>query len=332
MNQVAVVASEAEPTAVISDSSPDAYAPAGAALPVAPSTVPDAPAMPSAGEPTPPASLGAQAIVPDAPASQAPTPVSAQPYRQPYQPSAPPAQTGYAAGDYAAEEAPAEPTPAASPPAYGYAPGTAAPQVSAPQVSPSVPAAQYEPNWAGGYDRSVSPPAARAEEVVERRQNTGVYYVEPGDSFWKISQKLYGTGGYFKALQAHNRDRFPNPADLDIGDEIATPTADELRAKYSGLCPKQRTAQPGTPQVRAVSTLAARPSRPYVVEEGDTLYDIAKYELGDARRWPEIFQLNRDALSVDIDYLRPGTKILLPVEANQPADMLTRQPGETLRR
>jgi nucleoid-associated protein YgaU len=170
------------------------------------------------------------------------------------------------------------------------------------------------------------------EQAVERRRNTGVYYVEPGDSFWKISQKLYGTGAFFKALQAHNRERFPNPADLNVGDELATPTADELRAKYSGLCPKVRKTKPGTPQVRAVSTLAARPTRPYVVEEGDTLYDIAKYELGAASRWPEIFQLNREALSADIDYLRPGIKILLPAREDQPGDMLTRQPDETLRR
>src|SRR5688572_32376490 len=47
----------------------------------------------------------------------------------------------------------------------------------------------------------------------------------------------------------------------------------------------------------------------------DTLFDIARYELGDAKRWPEIYQLNRVALGVDIDYVKPGTKLVLPMDA-----------------
>ena len=169
-------------------------------------------------------------------------------------------------------------------------------------------------------------PAAR-EAVVEMQQNTGTYYVEPGDSFWKISQKMYGVGGYFKALQEHNRARFPRPGDLNVGDEIATPSVEELHADYSGLCPKERTTRPGTPRVRAVSTLQTGPT--YVVEEGDTLYDIAKYELGDGQRWPEIFALNQQTLSDDVDYLRPGTQLVLPASPEQQVDILTRQPGST---
>jgi nucleoid-associated protein YgaU len=48
------------------------------------------------------------------------------------------------------------------------------------------------------------------------------------------------------------------------------------------------------------------------VEEGDTLYDIARYELGAGGRWPEIYQLNAESLGDDFDYLRPGTKLVLP--------------------
>src|SRR5690606_34850617 len=139
--------------------------------------------------------------------------------------------------------------------------------------------------------------------------------VEPGDSFFLIAQKIYGDGGYFKALQEANRARFPYPTMLNVGDEIATPEVDELREKYSGLCPKQRSEKPGTPQVSTVSHLRA--GRSYVVEEGDSLYTIARYELGDAQRWPEIFQLNRAVLSDDIDFLRPGTQLVLPADGSE---------------
>ena len=169
------------------------------------------------------------------------------------------------------------------------------------------------------------------------RQNTGKYYVEPGDSFWKISQKIYGEGGYFKALQEHNRARFPNPGDLQVGNEVLTPPVETLREKFSGLCPKERHTKPGTPIAQVSRTLTSG-TRPYVVIEGDTLFNIARHELGDSRRWPEIYQLNRDALGHDMDYVRPGLELLLPAAADEEsadgetADTLTRNPAEPLRR
>ena len=64
-------------------------------------------------------------------------------------------------------------------------------------------------------------------------------------------------------------------------------------------------------------------SNVYVVEQGDTLFDIARYELGKASRWAEIYDLNRDVLGEDFDHLSPGTELTLP--AKQVADSFTRQ-------
>ena len=64
-------------------------------------------------------------------------------------------------------------------------------------------------------------------------------------------------------------------------------------------------------------------SNVYVVEQGDTLFDIARYELGKASRWAEIYDLNRDVLGEDFDHLSPGTELTLP--AKQGADSFTRQ-------
>ena len=50
----------------------------------------------------------------------------------------------------------------------------------------------------------------------------------------------------------------------------------------------------------------------YVVEEGDTLFDIARYELGKASRWADIYNLNRDVLGKDYNYLTPGMQLVLP--------------------
>ncbi len=52
--------------------------------------------------------------------------------------------------------------------------------------------------------------------------------------------------------------------------------------------------------------------RTYLIEEGDTLWDIAFYELGDASRWIELHRLNVKTLGPDPTDLKPGTWIELP--------------------
>ncbi len=46
---------------------------------------------------------------------------------------------------------------------------------------------------------------AHARVTVEN----GKYTVQPNDNYWIISQKVYGDGGYFKAIYEHNRLRYP---------------------------------------------------------------------------------------------------------------------------
>ena len=55
-----------------------------------------------------------------------------------------------------------------------------------------------------------------------------------------------------------------------------------------------------------------RGGRTYTVVEGDTLFNIARYELGKASRWAEIYDLNRDVLGKDFHYLTPGAQLVMP--------------------
>jgi nucleoid-associated protein YgaU len=71
----------------------------------------------------------------------------------------------------------------------------------------------------------------------------------------------------------------------------------------------------------------------YVVQEGDNLFDIARYELGKATRWTDIVELNREALGANLDdlnYLTPGMKLILPQDRR--AGQLTRNPGSLYQR
>ncbi len=130
------------------------------------------------------------------------------------------------------------------------------------------------------------------------------------DSFWSISERVYGTGVYFKALYEHNRERFPEPDRIPQGREVEVPSFDELKRLYPDLC-----AQPSDEDTVVYSQL--RPSeqpktRPYVVRQGETLWDIARFELGQGSRYVEILRLNRDRLGDDYNHPPAGMTLQLP--------------------
>jgi len=63
-------------------------------------------------------------------------------------------------------------------------------------------------------------------------------------------------------------------------------------------------------EITAAAAAAAAP-RTYTVRPGDSLSTIAKELLGDANRWPEIFELNRDQIK-DANLIYLGQELRLP--------------------
>ncbi|MDR1383218.1 MAG: hypothetical protein LBJ67_05140, partial [Planctomycetaceae bacterium] len=53
-------------------------------------------------------------------------------------------------------------------------------------------------------------------------------------------------------------------------------------------------------------------TRNYIVKEGDSIFTIAKHELNNVRRFREIYELNRDRISLQKTTLTAGTVLLLP--------------------
>jgi nucleoid-associated protein YgaU len=78
--------------------------------------------------------------------------------------------------------------------------------------------------------------------------------------------------------------------------------------------PAAPQATQATPPSPATSTATATSStgRTYTVKPGDTLSKIAKAELGDASKYPAIFEANRGVLS-DPDKIQPGQVLKIPV-------------------
>ena len=156
----------------------------------------------------------------------------------------------------------------------------------------------------------------RSTNSRERRRRLGA-----NDSFSSIALDEYGNAAYGKALAAFNRRELPQIDHLSVGDMIIVPDVAVLHDLFPDKCPI-REANPNR-AVRRTSGVspAVTGNRVYVVVEGDTLFDIARNELGRASRWAEIYRLNQNVLDDEFDQLRPGAELLLPASDDvEPSD------------
>jgi len=218
--------------------------------------------------------------------------------------------------------------PAASAPlAPRYPPSE--PRLASPLPAYSPAAAAPVPS-AGGGTWGAAPPASPMGTAAAGGK-AGTYVVQPNDTFWSIAQQVYGSGTYYQALAEYNRRRVADPNRLRLGEAIATPALADLEKAFPELCPNP-THRPVTD--RLLSGGGPSPmggGRVYVVQEGDNLYEIARYELGKAARWVEIYDLNRDQLGNQSEFLAPGMKLLLPGDA-APDAAVTQRPGARYQR
>lgn len=59
---------------------------------------------------------------------------------------------------------------------------------------------------------------------------------------------------------------------------------------------------------------ASEAPQTYTVGRGETLGSVAKEVLGDANRWPELYEYNKDAIGNNPNKLKPGTELQIPPE------------------
>jgi nucleoid-associated protein YgaU len=93
-------------------------------------------------------------------------------------------------------------------------------------------------------------------------------------------------------------------------DRFRKKDAPKPRADFSGVRTGASTTAPRPP-----APAPPRPSPPadrtHVVAPGESLSKIAKKYYGDAERWPEIHEANRDTVK-DPDLIHPGQKLRIP--------------------
>jgi len=90
---------------------------------------------------------------------------------------------------------------------------------------------------------------------------------------------------------------------------------------------RQAPPEPPADRTTTVGRGSYRVERRYKVKDGDTLFIIARYELGRASRWVEVYDRNHDQLGDDFNNLKPGMTLVLP-DAEK-SDRVAEPPAET---
>ncbi len=125
----------------------------------------------------------------------------------------------------------------------------------------------------------------------------GEYVVQEGDTLTSISQQFYGSTRFYTLIMNANGIDYP----------------EALRPGQKLVIPAKPTGEPATPG-REPSDPGLRPGeRRYVVQEGDTLSEIAFSELGSSREYLRLMQRNN---ITDAYLLRPGQVLILPVRSS----------------
>ena len=139
------------------------------------------------------------------------------------------------------------------------------------------------------------PPIEQANDAVHPESGDKVHTINPGETLAAISRRYYGQESMAVALAKYNG--LDNPDHVVAGQSLRIPPIQAIE-----------TARPAASKPEAPTTGGART---YTVKPDETLSEIAQRVLGTARRWEELFELNRSILS-DPNAIRAGMELRLP--------------------
>ncbi len=141
--------------------------------------------------------------------------------------------------------------------------------------------------------------ATRATVSPDTTAASDTYTVQPNDSLWTISQKVFGDGRYYNDIARANPGINPNR--LQVGQQLKLPSRAALTsAETAGRSAAAADAAP-------IDT-----ARQYRVQSGDSLHRIAQRLYGSSAMADELYQLNRQLIGADPAKLKVGMVLQLP--------------------
>ncbi len=172
-------------------------------------------------------------------------------------------------------------------------------ETSTPERTPTEPSVPDLP----ATPQIAAPPAEtepQAEpKLAKKTDELAEYTVKAGQTLCDIAGEVLGDRARWKEIYDQNKDRLPNPDTLQAG----------MKLIYKGMngAPAD-VARAVKPEAKTLPASAPRTGRSYTVAKGDTLYGIARAQLGKGSRWKEIVSIN----GLDGEHLAEGTVLQLP--------------------
>ncbi|MBN1870972.1 MAG: LysM peptidoglycan-binding domain-containing protein [Candidatus Omnitrophica bacterium] len=157
-----------------------------------------------------------------------------------------------------------------------------------------------------GEGRYLSEEEVGVESAI--KVSTTRYVVQEGDTLKKIAAEQLGGIHRWQYLYEFNKDRINDPDLLQPGTVLVIPIEQEGQGKSA----KATAVSPQAPRPRISSEeQAPKETYTYTIMKNDSLWKIAKKQLGDGNRWKEIYELNKSKIK-NPDSLTPGAEILIP--------------------
>ncbi len=142
----------------------------------------------------------------------------------------------------------------------------------------------------------LEPPARLTPPPIRTTAGPTYHMVQPGQTLFEIAEEYYGDGELWRHIAANNPGRVRSNGHVNQHVRLLIPQRPDAPAVSAG--------SPAEPR-RTVQTSRV------TVNAGDTLSAIARRHLGDASRWDELLDANRDQLDRPED-LRSGMTLRLP--------------------
>jgi nucleoid-associated protein YgaU len=158
--------------------------------------------------------------------------------------------------------------------------------------------------------------------VVKTPVPVRTHVVKSGETLAVVAQTYYGKDqgnrlAVIQKLYQANTSVLKSPDRVCVGDKLVIPSLDALLGAPHQVV---RAPDPSQTLLGKFSTVLERVGNDnsksvseYVVQEGDSLWAIAKDKLGDGNRYTDILRLNKDTLK-SADDVTAGIRLKLPSE------------------
>lgn len=130
------------------------------------------------------------------------------------------------------------------------------------------------------------------------KESGRTHVVAQGETFVSIARAVYGDGRYFQALVDANPT--VTPEKLKPGMTISLPPDSQVKDSH-------KTSKPA-----ASSSSKASDGKTYTVQNGDSLYKIAKKLYGNGEKSEDLYQANKQTIGPDSTRLKIGMVLTLP--------------------